>query len=123
MRIFQDYESQAAEHLPIYDRTRHIGRSLLTQCGSADVPALAAKLDSIEKRWKSLLLELQRSKTSEKKSKSGEQLRDDMLQLRAWFMEAETLLTINPPPKNIQQGFEKVGESLRKCRCAIRSFK
>lgn len=109
---FQDYESQAAEHLPIYDRTRHIGRSLLTQCGSADVSSLASKLDLIEKRWKNLLLELQKSKTSEKKPRTGEQLRDDMLQLRAWFMEAETLLTINPPPENIQQGFEKVSKQV-----------
>lgn len=109
--LFQDYESQAAEHLPVYDRTRHIGRSLLTQCGSADVSKVASKLNLIEKRWKTLLLELQRSKTNERKPKTGEQLRDDMLQLRAWFMEAETLLTINPPPRNIREGFEKVHES------------
>lgn len=105
--VLQDYESQAAEHLPVYDRTKHLGRTLLTQCGPVDVSDLASKLDLIEKRWKSLLLELQKSKTYEKRPKSGEQLREDMLQLRAWFMEAETLLTISPPPQDLAEGFEK----------------
>lgn len=75
-----------------------------------DVSDLATKLDLIEKRWKGLLLELQRGKTAEKRPKSGEQLREDMLQLRAWFIEAETLLTINPPPRDLTEGFEKVSE-------------
>ncbi|OQR72974.1 dystrophin-like [Tropilaelaps mercedesae] len=115
-----DYESQAAERLPVYDRTKHLGRTLITQCGSVDVPDLAAKLDLIEKRWKGLLLELQKSRTSEKRPKSGEQLREDMLQLRAWFMEAETLLTINPPPRGLADGFEKL-ENVKRCEAEMAS--
>lgn len=92
----------------MYDRTKHLGRTLLTQCRPTEVSDLASKLDLIEKRWKGLLLELQKSKTAEKRPKSGEQLREDMLQLRAWFIEAETLLTINPPPRDLVEGFEKV---------------
>ncbi|XP_022701395.1 dystrophin-like isoform X1 [Varroa jacobsoni] len=115
-----DYESQAAEHLPVYDRTKHLGRTLLTQCGPVDVSDLASKLDLIEKRWKSLLLELQKSKTYEKRPKSGEQLREDMLQLRAWFMEAETLLTISPPPQDLAEGFEKL-ENVKRCEAEMAS--
>lgn len=110
--IFQDYESQAAEQLPLYDRTKHLGRTLLTQCNQKDVSDLATKIDLMEKRWKNLLSELQKSKTAGKRPKSGEQLREDMLQLRAWFIEAETLLTINPPPNDLVEGFEKVNQAL-----------
>ncbi|GIY18062.1 utrophin [Caerostris extrusa] len=90
-------QKQVSEKMAIIEGINVTGHKVLEQCSAPDAILLQEQLDSLNKRWKTLVAELatRKAKLDEDKSTLAV-VKDEMEDLTAWLKETETLLCGTP---------------------------
>ncbi|GFS73966.1 utrophin [Nephila pilipes] len=90
-------QKQVSEKMAIMEGINVTGHKVLDQCSAPDAILLQEQLDSLNKRWKSLVAELATRKTKLDEDKSTlAVVKDEMEDLTSWLKETETLLCGTP---------------------------
>ncbi|KAF8767648.1 Dystrophin like protein [Argiope bruennichi] len=90
-------QKQVSEKMATMESINVTGQKVLDQCSAPDAILLQEQLDSLNKRWKTLVVELaaRKAKLDEDKSTLAV-VKDEMEDLTSWLKETETLLCGTP---------------------------
>ncbi|GBL96395.1 Utrophin [Araneus ventricosus] len=90
-------QKQVSEKMAMMESINVTGQKVLDQCSAPDAILLQEQLDSLNKRWKTLVAELaaRKAKLDEDKSTLAV-VKDEMEDLTSWLKETETLLCGTP---------------------------
>ncbi|XP_035214524.1 dystrophin-like [Stegodyphus dumicola] len=90
-------QKQVSEKMAMMERLNVIGHKVLEQCSAPDAILLQEQLDSLNKRWKSLVAELAARKAKLEEDKTTlAVVKDEIEDLSLWLKETEMLLCGTP---------------------------
>ncbi|XP_054723979.1 dystrophin-like [Uloborus diversus] len=90
-------QKQVSDKMAMIERLNVIGRRVSEQCSAPDAILLQEQLDSINRRWKSLVADLAlRATKLEEDQGMLAVVKDEMNDLSLWLKETETLLCATP---------------------------
>ncbi|XP_064473113.1 dystrophin-like isoform X2 [Ornithodoros turicata] len=118
----ESMEKQVSEKMPHLETVKGMTKQIMDQCSAADGVLLQQKLESLVRRWKAVLSELQsrRERLAIDTSRS-EQVREDLSELKAWLLEVEGLLNHKfSDDDDVSAAKEKL-DSMKKCEGETRS--
>ncbi|XP_075552995.1 dystrophin isoform X4 [Dermacentor variabilis] len=112
----ESMEKQVTEKMPHFEDVKTMTKQIMEQCSAADGVLLQQKLDTLTRRWKSIICELQsrRERLAVDNSRS-EQVKEDLLELKPWLMEVDRLLSYTPNEEDDIESTEERLEQLKKC--------
>ncbi|XP_077541931.1 dystrophin isoform X3 [Haemaphysalis longicornis] len=112
----ESMEKQVTEKMPHFEEVKSMTKQIMEQCSPADGVLLQQKLDTLARRWKAIISELQsrRERLAVDNSRS-EQVKEDMLELKPWLMEVERLLSYCPNPDDDIETTKERLEQLKRC--------
>lgn len=90
-------QNQVSEKMTMMERLTVIGHKVSDQCSAPDAILLQEQLESINRRWKSLVAELAARKAKLEEDKTTlAVVNDEIQELSTWLKETETLLCATP---------------------------
>ncbi|KAH7936540.1 hypothetical protein HPB49_000811 [Dermacentor silvarum] len=112
----ESMEKQVTEKMPHFEDVKTMTKQIMEQCSAADGVLLQQKLDTLTRRWKSIISELQsrRERLAVDNSRT-EQVKEDMLELKPWLMEVDRLLSYSPNEDDDIETTKERLEQLKKC--------
>ncbi|XP_076373889.1 LOW QUALITY PROTEIN: dystrophin-like [Tachypleus tridentatus] len=110
----ESLQQQVTEKMALLELVTTTGRRVAEQCSPPDAVLLQEQLDSINRRWKSLVTDLaSRREKLEKDSSQLAEVKEEMLDLIFWLDETETLMCGTPYPTDIP-GIKETIENLKR---------
>uniref|UniRef100_A0A1W7RAQ1 Protein detached n=1 Tax=Hadrurus spadix TaxID=141984 RepID=A0A1W7RAQ1_9SCOR len=114
-------QKQVTEQMIVLETVNNSGRKIGEQCSPADAILLQEQLDSLNRRWKSLVGELAVRKTRlEEDSSRLAEVREEMEDLIFWLDEMETMMTGTLHPSDCETA-EDILSKLKKSETEIPS--
>ncbi|CAN7989457.1 unnamed protein product [Ixodes hexagonus] len=112
----ESMEKQVTEKMPHFEEVKKMTQQIMEQCSAADGVLLQQKLEGLKRRWKAIILELQsrRERLAVDNSRL-EQVKEDMLELKPWLLEAESLLAYSPNEDDDIESTKERLEQIKKC--------
>ncbi|KAL3212838.1 hypothetical protein MRX96_007875 [Rhipicephalus microplus] len=112
----ESMEKQVTEKMPHFEEVKTMTKQIMEQCSAADGVLLQQKLDTLTRRWKSIISELQsRRERLAVDNSRAEQVKEDLLELKPWLMEVDRLLSYTPNEDDDIETTKERLEQLKRC--------